>query len=230
MRNMKKKPLTLIFLGRSGSGKGTQAVLLKSHFKGIRFITTGDLFRKLLKKKDSETARKIKKIVNSGGLAPHWLASFLWTRAIIDQVKPQDMVVFDGAPRRLDEAKLLDEILEWYGRKPIPILVDISSREAVNRLTKRKLCKGCGKIIPYIGKYKDITVCNTCGGKLITRKDDAPSSIKKRLSWYNKKVKAVEEYYKSQGRLKVIDGEQSIAEVFNDILKINPIFTGQYHL
>lgn len=217
---MPKSPITLILLGRSGSGKGTQAILLEKHFRHLRYISTGDLFRALLKNEKHVTAKRVKQIVNGGGLPPHWLASYLWTREIIERVKPHEGVIFDGAPRRLPEARLLDEILAWYGRVGIPLFIDISRKEAFDRLSKRRICKKCAKIIPYVEKFKKLTVCDRCGGELRTRRDDDPKSIWRRLQWFDESVMPVIRYYKKAKRLKVINGEQSIEDVCKDILKV----------
>lgn len=217
---MPKSPITFILLGRSGSGKGTQAILLQKRFKHLRYISTGDLFRALLANGEHITAKRVKRIVNGGGLPPHWLASYLWTREIIERLKPREGAIFDGAPRRFPEAQLLDEILAWYGRVGVPLLIDISRKEAFERLSKRRICKKCARIIPYMREFKGLSVCDRCGGELRTRKDDDPKSIRRRLAWFDESVMPVIRYYKKEKRLKVINGEQSIEDVFKDILKV----------
>lgn len=217
---MKQNSLTIILLGRSGSGKGTQADLIAKRYKHIRYISTGDLFRSMLETEKHSISQKTKEIVNSGGLPPSWLASFLWTREIINTVQPRDTVIFDGAPRRLPEARLLDEVLGWSGRKGIPILIDISSREAFRRLSERRMCKECKKIFPFLGKFKNFTYCDVCGGLLIKREDDDAKAIKSRQKWFTDSVMPVVRYYKRQKRLKVVNGEQSIEKVHKDIVRI----------
>jgi len=98
-------------------------------------------------------------------------------------------------------------------------LIDISRDEAFNRLTKRRICEKCGHLIPWVGKFKDLEVCNKCGGKLITRHDDLPEVIKNRLDYYDTRVVKVIDYYEKKGKLIRINGEQSIKDVFKDILK-----------
>ena len=62
--------------------------------------------------------------------------------------------------------------------------------------------------------------CDKCGGPLISRADDKPKAIKKRLEEFKEETKPVIDYYKKQGRLIKINGKQSIEDVFKDILKV----------
>jgi adenylate kinase len=86
-------------------------------------------------------------------------------------------------------------------------------------LTKRRICKNCKRLIPWVGEFKKLKNCDKCGGLLITRTDDKPVAIKKRLEEFKKEVTPVLNYYKKQGRLIKINGEQSIENVFKEILK-----------
>jgi len=129
--------------------------------------------------------------------------------------------IIDGSPRKILEAYLIDEALEWYEwNKSIKVmLIDISSKEAIQRLTKRRICKKCGKIIPYVGKFKKIRKCPECGGELVKRTDDTVAGVNRRLSWFKTDVQPVINYYRRTSRLIRINGEQSIEKVFQDILK-----------
>ena len=129
--------------------------------------------------------------------------------------------VFDGSPRKLIEVVLVEEALDWYGwQKNVKIiLINISQKESIWRLTKRRMCKDCGRILPYIGEFRKLKKCDKCGGKLMTRADDTVEGAKERLRWYKTDVMPVINYYKKQGRLIKINGEQSIEKVFKDILK-----------
>ena len=86
-------------------------------------------------------------------------------------------------------------------------------------MTKRRICKDCGRVLPYIGEFRKLKKCDKCGGKLITRIDDTVEGVKERLRWYKTDVVPVINCYKKQGRLIKINGEQSIEKVFKDILK-----------
>jgi adenylate kinase len=217
-----KKPLVIIFLGKPGSGKGTQAKLLGQRL-GLDYVGSGDLLRERAKEKDF-TGRKTKILTDRGGLIPTPIIFELWLDKFEDFKKRKDLkgFVMDGSPRKIFEAYLIEEALEWYewNKNVKVILIAISDKEAIYRLTKRRICKKCGEIIPYVGEFREMTKCPKCGGKLIKRADDTVAGVKNRLAWFKTDVQPVINFYWKTGRLIKIDGEQSIEDVFKDILKV----------
>jgi adenylate kinase len=215
-------PQVLIFLGRAGSGKGTQAELLVKKF-GFSYIGSGELLRELAQKKDF-TGLKAGAVMKSGVLVPTTLVFMLWINQM-EQIKKEQAegfkgIIFDGSPRELDEALMLDEALNWYEWNNVKaLLIDISRQEALNRLTKRRICAQCGQVIPYIGKYKDIEKCDKCSGDLKERADDTLEAINLRLDLFEKEVVPVIKYYEQKSLLIKINGEQSIEDVQKEILE-----------
>lgn len=179
---------TIIILGRSGSGKGTQAELLKKLLAPCLYVYTGDLFRELAQT-ETVAGRNIKTVVESGGLPQEWLAAFLWQKKLVDGlISGGENVIMDGSPRRLDEAKEMDEVLEFLGRRNIKIiLVDITEDEAVKRLLKRG------------------------------RNDDSEEAIRSRLAWFNTEALPAIEYYEKSGRLVRVDGLGTVEEIHDRI-------------
>lgn len=179
-------------MGPPASGKGTQAKLLLKKFKGYHYISTGQLFRKLIKEK-TDTGLRIKNIVESGGLPFDDLATTFWMYEIAFNVKKNQGIVADGFPRRVQEAKDLDEFLKFLERKKNTLffLIDISEKEARKRI-------GIGKR---------------------GRADDEIEDIKRRFRLYRKRTIPALDYFKKQGFLIKINGEQTIEKVFKDILK-----------
>jgi len=221
MKHFKEKKIILL-LGPPGSGKGTQAKLLANKF-GLNYIGSGDVLRARQKGRDF-TARKITKVMNSGALAPSFVIIKILgneLEKIKKQSKKNNSFVLDGWTRTIYEAILTDEALDWYEweKKSKTILIKISKRESFNRLTKRRQCKKCGRLIPWLGEFKKLKKCDKCGGPLIIRSDDKIDSIKKRLEEYKKETIPAINYYKKQKRLIEINGEQSIDDVFKEILK-----------
>lgn len=219
MKPSNKNPLIVTLLGKSGSGKGTQADLLVEKFD-LEYIGSGDLLRARAKENDF-TGKKLSQTLKKGNLIPTPLISKLWLDRV-EELKNKNNLrgfVMDGNPRKILEAYFIDETFEWYGWKLKAILIDISNKEAVVRLTKRRICKNCKEIIPYVGKFKNIKDCPKCRGQLIARNDDKLAAVEKRLTWFKKEVQPIINYYKKTGRLIKINGEQSIERVFEDILK-----------
>ena len=208
-------------MGKSGSGKGTQAKFLRDKFN-FDYISSGDLLRARSKKSDF-TGRKMKKLLETGGLAPMAVIFKLWLDRAEELITKKGFrgLIMDGNPRRLSEAVLIDDVFRWYelDKNVKAVLVDISDKEAVRRLTTRRICKDCKEIIPSVGEYKNVKKCPKCGGELKTRTDDNIGSVKNRLEWFKTDVQPIINYYKKTGRLIKIEGEQSIEDVYKDILK-----------
>ncbi len=210
-------------LGRAGCGKGTQAKLLMEKL-GLIYIGSGELLRDRAKQKDF-TGQKTDQTMKTGALAPTFLIFMLWINRLEEIKKAAGAnfkgLIFDGSPRKLIEAYLLEEALNWYGwdKNFKAILVDISREEAFNRLTKRRQCAKCGQLIPYVGAYKTLEKCDKCGGELFVRQDDKPEAINQRLDLFEQEVMPVVEYYEKKRLLIKINGEQSIEEVRKEILE-----------
>ena len=223
MKHSKKKPVVIVVLGPAGSGKGTQAKFLQKKFD-LEYIGSGRMIRQRQKAKDF-TGRKLLEVSwRKGELVPTFLISKLWADRFekLKQKLEFKGFVLDGSPRKLIEAELVDEALSWYEwQKNVKVfLINISRKESFNRLTKRRQCKKCGRIIPWLGEFKKLKKCDKCGGELVIRTDDRPESIKKRLEEFKNKTIPVINYYQKQDRLIKINGEQSIEKVFKDILKV----------
>ena len=219
LNNTAGKPLNFVLIGRSGCGKGTQAKLLADYFKNMRIISTGGLFRKLAKK-NTAVGKKIKKILVSGGLPSDDIAVTLWMYEMCERLQDGEGLIADGFPRHLKEAVSLVRFLDFLGRieNTRCVLLDISKKEAFDRLSKRRICKNCGKLIPWIGKFRELEHCDSCGGELLARPDDEPKAIMSRLSYYQRRVVPVVHYFEKKKMLIKVNGDQPINKVFQDIL------------
>ena len=209
-----------MLIGRSGCGKGTQAKLLMKHFGNFFYVSTGNLLRDL-SKLDTSVGKQVKRILADGDLIPDFMVIGLWMKELCNNLKDDQGVLFDGALRRVAEAEQADRFMDFLERKDtlIPILLNISKKEAFDRLTKRRICKKCGKLIPWVGESKKLEKCDSCGGELFSRPDDKPQAIENRLDYFDKEVVKVLDYYKKDNLLITINGEQLIDDVFKDILK-----------
>ena len=218
-----KKPQIIILLGKSGSGKGTQADFLRKKFKNYEYIESGKLLRSKAKDKDY-VGKRISEIMLKGGLIPTPVIIKIWldeAGRIKEKNKNMAGLIMDGNPRKILEAYLIDEAFDFFGwdKNVKVVLVDISDKEAIWRLTKRRMCKDCRELIPYVGEFRNLKKCPKCGGELVKRSDDTVASAKNRLKWYKTDVEPIVKYYKKTGRLIRVNGEQPIEDVFKDVLK-----------
>ncbi len=209
----------IILLGRQGSGKGTQAKLLIKEF-GLTYIGSGEILRARGEQKDF-TGVKIREVLDKGDYLPSVVISMIWM-ARLELLKLSSGIkgiLFDGSPRKLVEAELLDQALDWYEWNSIlrVFLIDISRQEGFERLTRRRICEHCKKSIPWIGEYKNLTACDICEGNLIIRSDDTPAAINSRLDLFEKETVPVIEYYQKKGLLQRVNGELSIEDVYQSL-------------
>jgi adenylate kinase len=221
MKPSKEKPLSLIIYGRPGSGKGTQAVLLAKKF-ALEHFSSGEALRQRAKIKDF-TGSKLKKGLNQGKWSPECIVIKLWLDKLEEFKKKRNFKgwIYDGGSRLALETEILDKALEWYEwqENVRVILIDISAKTAFDRLTKRRQCKKCKKLIPWVGKFKELKKCHKCGGQLMSRSDDKPRIIKERLAQFEKHSVPQINYFKKRRKFIKINGEQSIENVFKDVLK-----------
>ncbi len=194
IEGMQKK--FFIIMGRSGSGKGTQAQLLKEilekeGYENILHITTGGGFRKL-SESGSLTAHISKELTLSGGLNPEFLAIWNWTNIFIDNLSGNETVILDGAPRRIDEISPLHSAIHFYGYEhPTIINIDVSETWAKEKLLAR-------------GREDDKGV----------------DEVERKMKWYEEDVIPCLDHYAHNPLYKYlhINGEQTIEEVHKEIL------------
>ncbi len=211
----KPQPLVLILLGPPGSGKGTQATLLRDKFK-LPHISTGDLLRDHIRR-GTDLGSKAKSFIDKGLLVPDQIIMDL----LFDRVAQKDCAqgyILDGFPRTLAQAKKLQSHLE--GRiKPVIIDLDLKDSQIIERLCKRVSCEQCGT--PYHLKYsppKEEGKCDKCKAILVQRSDDTPEVISKRLKVYHEQTSPLIDYYSALKLIYVVNCEQTKEQVFQQIL------------
>lgn len=215
-------PLIIILLGKSGSGKGSQAELLCEKMD-FEYIGSGDLLRERAKVGDF-VGKKLVQLFKTGELFPTPVIFKLWLDRVGELKKKENLkgVVLDGNPRKISEAYLIEEALKFFewDKNVKAFLIDITDKEATRRILGRRVCEDCKKNIIFKGKFSEDERCPDCGGKLIFRTDDSPESVKKRLGWFRTHVHPIINYYEKNGQLIKINGEQSVEDVFEDIKKV----------
>lgn len=131
----KTKADTIVFLGKTGSGKGTQAKMVAEKF-GYKMFSTGDRFREM-RGLENPLGRKVKDWYDQGLLMPHWLASYIFQEFILNLEDGQN-VVFEGMGRTLYESENFDEVCGWLGRNYITVYLEVSDQEVTKRQEERK--------------------------------------------------------------------------------------------
>lgn len=206
--------MDIVLFGIQGSGKGTLGKAITEKF-GYRLFETGSELRKL-SQDSSALAQKVKSIVEAGHLVPNQVVMEI-IENFMKQVKPEDKVLFDGIPRKTDQAESFDALMGKMGRNFTGILIDVPKDVAMQRLSTRRVCPGCKNVYP--GNYTEPT-CQKCGEKLITRSDDNPESIKIRIDAFFQETMPVIKHYQDQEKMITMNGDMSIEKAQQEIFKI----------
>lgn len=211
-----KKNINIIIMGPQGSGKGTQARMLAKEFD-LQIFETGSVLREIASQ-NTEVGRKIDEIINKKGQFVPWNLMkkevFDWGISKLDKNRG---IVFDGTPRIVKEIEYWNEKLD---RKiDYVFYVDISKEESVKRLSVRKQCRE-NKHLLIVGKdlKEEDLKCPVCGSEVYRREDDTPEKILKRLEWNKELLSPVIKYYEDKNMLIKINGEQSVGDVFKEIV------------
>ena len=206
--------MNLILLGAPGAGKGTQAEMLLERLH-VPSISTGNMLREAMKN-GTDLGKQVKSCMDSGALVPDQLVLGI----VAERTQQPDCAngfILDGVPRTLAQAEALDKM---GVRIDHVVSIELSDEEVESRMTGRRVCTGCGASYHIVANPTKVEgVCDLCGGQVTTRKDDAPETVRNRLSVYHQSTEVLKDYYKSTGKLRVIDGSQPIEDVFQDILR-----------
>ncbi len=189
---------TIIVMGRSGSGKGTQINLLKEYLQtehpefNIFHFESGKHFRNFIKD-EGYTSEIMREVIAEGTLAPDFITEWLLSDAFVkNMTKEEQLLILDGFPRTKNQAYTLDSAMDYYKRTNIYVIhIDVSEDEVRRRMIER-------------GRSDDTNI----------------DVINSRIQWYNDNVIPTLKYFESQDQYHVvhINGEQEIESVHNDII------------
>jgi len=207
--------LRIVLFGPPGSGKGTQASILKDKF-GAAHISTGDTLREAVANQ-TEVGLKAKSYMDKGELVPDEVVIAI-AKDKLASVGDKGFIL-DGFPRTIAQAEALDVALAEI-EKPLDAVVNlqVGDEELIIRLSGRRVCPSCGE--PYHVDTKAPKVegkCDKCSGDLVHRADDQAEAIRNRLQVYNNQTAPVLGYYETRGVLKNIPAVGDIAEIQNRI-------------
>ena len=209
----------VLFVGPSGSGKGTQGQKVAEEFCWCHF-STGDALREEVIK-GTEIGKKADTIMKAGQLVP----DDIMFGVISNKLKSPECRygwLLDGFPRNLSQAEKLDDYLKSNNTK-IDKVVEFSMNDdnLLERMTGRRVHKQSGRVYhvkfnpPKVEGKDDIS-----GEPLIQREDDKEETIKKRIELYRKTTFPIIEYYKNQQKLSTINSDDQIDSVWKNLKNI----------
>lgn len=196
-------PQTIICIGRSGSGKGTQVKLLQELLKSQNaiipsiHIETGHYFRAYIEEENSLAAQLAKEVYLEGKRQPDFLAISMWGYVMCKDYTGIEHLMFDGTPRSIAEARIIEDALSFFNRfdeskfeKPKVIFLDVPAQWSIERMKER------GRI-----------------------DDQTKEQVELRSNWYESEVMGAIEFFKTNPKFEFIHilGDKSIKEVGDDI-------------
>jgi adenylate kinase len=208
-----------ILLGPPGAGKGTQADLICDLYQ-IPKLSTGDMLREAVAS-GSDLGKQVSSILDSGGLvSDDIIGSLIEERLQMPDCKNGSL--FDGVPRTLGQAKILDDMGVSFSHI---IEIVVEDDVIVSRMSGRRVHPGSGRNyhIDY-NPPKIEGIDDESGEALIQREDDKPETVLKRLDVYHEQTEPLTNFYKeisSKSELVYfsVDGSKSVNEVFANIKK-----------
>jgi adenylate kinase len=188
----------VILFGPPGSGKGTQARLLRQQCVDGPHISTGEMLRAHIELKDA-IGLEIHGVMRAGKLVPDELVNRL-VDLRIQQPDCSRGFILDGYPRTVNQAKVLHDLAGSYRLQPSVVHLVVDHEKLVARLSGRRQCPVCGTLYSLSTNPPKVAgVCDLDGAALVTREDDRESVIRERLAQYELATRPVLDYFRSAG-------------------------------
>ncbi|WP_029513782.1 adenylate kinase family protein [Mycoplasmopsis primatum] len=183
----------LVFMGPPGVGKGTIAAIIAQKY-GMVHLSTGNIFRAEIASK-SKLGIEVSKLVESGQYVPDEITNQIVKKALENYALQDKTVILDGYPRTISQSHFLDTIKEFDYKV---IELEATDDLILKRLSGRRFCPNCKASfhVEFMPSSKG-NICDKCDHELVTRKDDSPESVKKRLEVYANQTEPLLKYYKN---------------------------------
>lgn len=194
-----------VLLGAPGAGKGTVAAIITKQ-TSAKHISTGALLRDALKK-ETPVGLLAKSYMDKGALVPDEVLVGIIDE-LLESADEDAVLLFDGFPRNENQADQLDRLaLKHQVEIAGVICLDVPEQVTLKRLGGRRVCPACGRGYHVEGMApKQEGICDSCGAALITRSDDKPETIRRRLNVYEAETEPLIAKYREAGKLWCIDG------------------------
>jgi adenylate kinase len=207
----------IILFGSPGSGKGTQAKLLKQCLDAPH-ISTGDMLRSHITA-DDDVGRQSQALLRAGKLVSDELVNGL-VRSRILEADCRSGIILDGYPRTLNQADSLLGVLREDKFKPAVVHLRVDYAKTVARLSGRRQCPVCGTLYSLkTNPPKVAGICDLDGTALVTREDDREPVIRERLREYDSLTLPILNFFREAGvpMIEVNAGEASPEEIMRQI-------------
>ena len=206
--------MKLILLGAPGAGKGTQAERLSKELS-IPTISTGNILRAAIKN-GTPTGLKAKSFMDAGQLVPDEVIIGIITERLAEKDCANGYIL-DGVPRTIAQAEAIESAGIHFDAV---VSIEISDETIMERMSGRRVCENCGASYHLVAvPPKRPGVCDSCGGKLVQRKDDAPETVKSRLAVYHKETEPLKDFYQQRGLLKPVENQPTVDGTLQAILR-----------
>lgn len=189
------EPITVLFFGPQGAGKGTQVKMLMDVLKGrdaSRGIIHIDMGAELRALRDAGTfsGKLTGEVIDAGHLMPDFMPVYLTINALVQRFTGSEHIVADSVARRPNQTTAFDDAMLFYGRPDYHVIdLQLSEEESIKRL----LLRG--------------------------RNDDTEEAIRNRLSWHKSEVAPLLDIFKERGRaIHHIDGDATMEQVHAEVL------------
>lgn len=211
-----------IFLGHPGAGKGFFAQLISKRLGYVHFCI-GDEIRRITKEQSN---KDFDSVLSSGKLLPDEMVNEIMSSSL-KAFDPMKVIIVDGFPRTLSQAKYLDE----HHKSFKVIKFDLDKTVTVNKLLGRRTCVTCNANLNVCDIRRDgfempailpdkhncrLDIKSNCSPKLICRSDDTSETILNRFKIYEEEITPIVKYYSSRNLLKefiVRKGEKDIDHI-----------------
>ena len=206
--------MNLILLGAPGAGKGTQAEIICAKLN-IPAISTGNILRAAVKE-GTEMGLKAKSYMDAGQLVPdEVIIGIVKERLAADDCA--NGFILDGVPRTIAQA----EAIEKMGiRIDKAVELCIADETIIGRMSGRRVCEKCGASYHIVSRPSRVEgVCDSCGGRLVIRKDDEPATVLDRLKAYHEQTEPLVEFYRERGKLCEVQTQETIEQTTAQVMK-----------